>query len=154
MQLSDHFKLSEFTRSQTASRLGIDNTPSEHVKKSLKLLAEAVLEPVRAHFGKPVRISSGYRSLALNEAVGSKSSSQHIRGEAADFEIPGVANLEIALWISKHLQYDQVIWEYGSMKDPSAGWIHCSYKKEGNRNIVLTVMDNTTTQGLPTEEKN
>ena len=148
-QLSKHFSLGEFTKSQTASRLGIDNTPPDHVKKNLKLLAEAVLEPVRSHFGKPVRISSGYRSLPLNEAVGSKPSSQHIRGEAADFEIPGIPNLEVAIWISKHLQYDQVIWEYGSVKDPAAGCVHCSYKKEGNRNIVLTIMDNVTTKGLP-----
>ena len=152
MQLSDHFSLFEFTRSQTASRLGINNNPPEQVKKRLKTLANAVLEPVRSHFGKPVRISSGYRCLALNEAIGSKSNSQHIRGEAADFEIPGVPNLEVALWVSKNLQYDQVIWEYGSLKDPAAGWIHCSYKTEGNRNIVLTVMDNTTTQGLPEEK--
>ncbi len=152
MQLSPHFSLAEMVKSQTASRLGIDNSPPDHVKKRLKLLANAVLEPVREHFKKPVRISSGYRSLLLNEAVGSKSSSQHIRGEAADFEIPGVPNLEVALWISKHLQYDQVIWEYGSLSDPAAGWIHCSYKEEGNRNIVLTVMDNTTTQGLPDEK--
>ena len=88
--MTPHFSLNEFTRSQTASRLGIDNTPPDRVKKNLKLLAEAVLEPVRSHFGKPVRISSGYRSLALNDAVGSKSSSQHTKGEAADFEIPGV----------------------------------------------------------------
>ncbi len=151
MKLSKHFSLSEFTRSQTASRKGIDNIPPDEVKKRLKLLCEAVLEPVRAHFNRPVRISSGYRSLELNEAVGSSSSSQHIKGEAADFEIPGVPNLEVAMWISKHLQYDQVIWEYGSMKDPAAGWIHCSYKAEGNRNIVLTIMDNTTIKGLPND---
>lgn len=147
--MTPHFKLSEFTKSQTASRRGIDNTAPEHVKKRLKLLCEAILEPVRSHFGKPVRISSGYRSLALNEAVGSKPSSQHILGYAADFEIPGVPNIDLAMWISKHLQYDQCLLEFWKKDDPSAGWVHCSFKEKGNRNIVLTIMDNTTIQGLP-----
>lgn len=149
--MTPHFTLSEFTRSQTASRRGIDNTAPEHVRKRLKLLAEAILEPVRAHFGKPVRISSGYRCLALNEAVGSKPGSQHVLGYAADFEIPGVPNLDIALWISKHLQYDQCIAEYFSLDDPFAGWVHASYREGKNRNIVLTIGQKTVLKGLPDE---
>ncbi len=149
--MTPNFKLSEFTKSETALRLGIDNTPPGHVKAKLKLVAEAILEPVRSHFNKPVWIRSGYRCLALNEAIGSKPNSQHIRGEAVDFEIPGVPNIDLAMWISKHLQYDQLLLEFWDRKDPAAGWVHCSFKEEGNRNIVLTIMDNTTIQGLPDE---
>ena len=150
--MTPHFTLQEFTRSQTASRLGIDNTAPEEVKKRLKTLAKAVLEPVRSHFGKPVRISSGYRCLALNEAIGSKSNSQHILGFAADFEIPGVPNIDIAMWVSKNLQFDQCLLEFWSPKDPSAGWVHVSYREGDNRNMILTITQNTTTQGLPEEK--
>lgn len=150
--MTPNFSLSEFTRSQTASRLGIDNNPPEEVKKRLITLATAVLEPVRAHFGKPVRISSGYRCPALNRAVGSKESSQHLKGEAVDFEIPGVPNIDIAMWVSKHLQYDQCILEFWSPKDPSAGWVHVSYREGNNRNIVLTISQGSTTEGLPEEK--
>lgn len=152
MRLSSNFTLQEFIRSQTASRLGIDNTPPEEVKKRLKTLANAVLEPVRAHFGKPVRISSGYRSLALNDAVGSKSSSHHILGCAADFEIPGIPNIDVAMWIKKSLQFDQLLLEFFSPTDPHAGWIHCSFREGKNRNMVLTITQNATTQGLPDEK--
>lgn len=149
--LSEYFSLSEFTRSQTASRLGIDNTPPEHVKKRLELLAREVLEPTRAHFGRPVRISSGYRCLALNEAVGSKESSQHLKGEAVDFEIPGVPNIDVACWIRDNLEKDQLILEFWEPKDPHAGWIHVSFREGNNRNMVLTISQKTTTEGLPDE---
>lgn len=146
--MTPHFTLAEFTKSQVASRRGYDNTAPEHVRKRLRLLAEAVLEPVRAHFSKPVRISSGYRCLALNEAVGSKPSSQHILGYAADFEVPGVPNIEVACWIRDNLEKDQLILEFYD-GTPSGGWVHCSYREGKNRNIVLTISKNSTTQGLP-----
>lgn len=148
--MTPHFKLAEFTKSQIASRLGIDNTPPELVKRRLKALAERILEPVRKHFGRPVRISSGYRCLALNKAIGSKTSSQHVRGEAADFEIPGIPNIEVACWIRDNLEKDQLILEFWEQGDPHAGWIHCSYS-ENNRNMVLTISRKTTTEGLPHE---
>jgi hypothetical protein len=146
--MTPHFKLSEFTKSQTALRHGIDNTPSEEVRGNLKKLAENVLEPVRVHFGKPVRISSGYRSPALNRILGSKITSQHLSGHAADFEVPGISNLEVAKYIRDNLEFDQVIWEYGSIDDPSAGWVHCSYVAGSNRMSVLTIGIDGAKEGL------
>ena len=149
MVMTPHFSLAEFTKSQTALRMGINNDPPEHVKARLKILAQKVLEPVRNHFGKPVRISSGYRCLELNEVVGSKSTSQHIHGFAADFEIPGVANIEVARWMVKELDFDMVLLEFYNKKDPAAGWVHCSYLGENNRQKVLTYNGKRYTNGLP-----
>lgn len=128
MKLSQNFTLAEFTRSQTAIRKGIDNTPTAAHLAAMKLLCVKVLEPVRAKFG-PVRLSSGYRSLALNRAIGGATSSQHSKGEAADFEVSGVSNLEVAKWMEAHLNYDQLILEYWKPSDPNAGWIHVSYRE-------------------------
>ena len=137
MQLSNNFSLAELTKSQTATRKGIDNTPSDTHIQNLIHLAESVLQPVREHFGKPVMISSGYRSPALCEAIGSSTKSQHARGEAADFEIPGVDNKELATWISKNTEFDQLILEFYDEGDPNSGWVHCSAVTEGPRKQVL-----------------
>ena len=137
MQLSNNFSLAELTKSQTATRKGIDNTPSDTHIQNLIHLAESVLQPVREHFGKPVMISSGYRSPALCEAIGSSTKSQHARGEAADFEIPGVDNKELATWISKNTTFDQLILEFYYEGDPNSGWVHCSAVTEGPRKQVL-----------------
>ena len=137
MQLSNNFSLAELTKSQTATRKGIDNTPSDTHIQNLIHLAESVLQPVREHFGKPVMISSGYRSPALCEAIGSSTKSQHARGEAADFEIPGVDNKELATWISKNTTFDQLILEFYDEGDPNSGWVHCSAVTEGPRKQVL-----------------
>ena len=137
--MTPNFSLAEFTKSQTALRRGIDNTPPEHVEARLKILAQKVLEPVRKHFGKPVRISSGYRCLKLNNKIGGSENSQHIHGWAADFEIPGVANMEICKFVRDNLEYDQLIGEYIQIDDPSAGWVHVSYREGKNRNMVLTI---------------
>ncbi len=137
MQLSNNFSLAELTKSQTATRKGIDNTPSDTHIQNLIHLAESVLQPVREHFGKPVMISSGYRSPALCEAIGSSTKSQHARGEAADFEIHGVDNKELATWISKNTTFDQLILEFYDEGDPNSGWVHCSAVTEGPRKQVL-----------------
>jgi len=137
MKLSANFSLAEMTKSQTATRKGINNKPSTEHIENLIHLAESVLQPVRDHFGKSVMISSGYRSPALCEAIGSSTKSQHARGEAADFEIHGVDNKELATWISKNTTFDQLILEFYDEGDPNSGWVHCSAVKGEPRKQVL-----------------
>ena len=127
MNLTTNFSLLELTKSQTAERKGIDNTPSPDHQESLKLLCTHILQPVRDHFERVVSVSSGYRSPELCLAIGSKTTSQHAKGEAADFEIFGVSNKELADWIHFNLNYDQLILEYWKEEDPNSGWVHCSY---------------------------
>ena len=138
MQLSGHFSLSELTKSQTATRKGIDNTPSPEQVENLTDLCIQVLEPTRRHFGKPMVITSGYRSADLCLAIGSNPNSQHAKGEAADFEMFGEDNKELAKYIRSELIYDQLILEYWEESDPSSGWVHCSYNKTNNRKQSLT----------------
>ena len=137
MKLSNNFTLAELVKSQTAIRKNIRNEPGTAEINNLIHLAESVLQPVREHFGKPVMISSGYRSPELCEAIGSSSKSQHAKGEAADFEIPGVDNKELATWISKNTEFDQLILEFYDEGDPNSGWVHCSAVTEGPRKQVL-----------------
>lgn len=134
--LSPHFSMREMTRSETAARRGIDNTPPDDVRPALKILAMAVLEPVRAAFG-PVLVTSGYRSPELNKAIKGSPRSQHMLGQAVDFEVPGVPNVRIAKWISTHLDYDCLILEFHDPADPQAGWVHCSYVGQKNRKRLL-----------------
>ena len=142
MKLSENFSLQELTKSQTATRKGIDNTPSPEHQENLKSLCTHVLQPVREHFGRVVTISSGYRSPELCTAIGSKTTSQHAKGEAADFEIFGVSNKELADWIHYNLNYDQLILEFWSPEDPNKGWIHCSYSRGNNRRQYLRAYKN------------
>jgi len=137
MKLSENFSLQELTKSQTATRKGIDNTPSEEHQENLKSLCTNVLQPIRDHFGKVVTVSSGYRSPELCTAIGSKTTSQHAKGEAADFEIFGVSNKELSDWIHYNTQYDQLILEYWNESDPNSGWVHCSYSQGKNRRQYL-----------------
>ena len=137
MELTKNFNLVELTKSQTAERKGIDNTPSPEHQENLEKLCRHVLQRVRDHFGKVVTVSSGYRSPELCAAIGSKSTSQHARGEAADFEIFGVSNKELADWIHFNLNYDQLILEYWKESDPNSGWVHCSYTEGNNRRQYL-----------------
>lgn len=130
MKLSTNFSLSEMIKSQTAIRKDIDNTPTQEHINNLKYVAENLLQPIRDHFGKPVAVSSGYRSVELCEAIGSSSNSQHAKGEAADFEIPGMDNKELGLWIRKNIEYDQLILEFYKDGEPNSGWIHCSMVKD------------------------
>jgi hypothetical protein len=137
MQLTQHFDLEELTKSQTGDRLGIDNVPGAAELDCLKELCEQVLEPVRAHYG-PVFINSGFRCPDLNKAVGGASTSQHCLGQAADIEVPGVPNGDLAAWIVANLDFDQVILECYRKGQPNSGWVHVSYKDAGNRKATLT----------------
>ena len=137
MKLSENFSLLELTKSQTAERKGIDNTPSTEHQDNLKLLCTSILQPVRDHFSRVVSVSSGYRSPELCTAIGSKTTSQHAKGEAADFEIFGISNKELADWINENLYYDQLILEYWKEEDPNSGWVHCSYSEGNNRRQYL-----------------
>ena len=139
VRLSKNFTLNEYIKSQTAIRRGIDNTPSdEHLSKA-KSLFEYVVQPVRDNFGVTV-INSGYRGFLLNQAVGGSTTSQHCKGEAVDIECPGVANYDIAKWIQDNIDFDQLILEFYTPGIPDSGWVHVSYKSEGNRKSVLTAM--------------
>lgn len=150
MQLSKHFKLEEFEKSSTAIRLGIDNKAGSGEIKNLTDLCYGVLEPVRAKFEKSIIITSGYRSPALCEAIGSKSTSQHTKGEAADFEISGVSNLQVALWIQNNTDFDQLILEYWKEEEgPNSGWVHVSFSEGSNRKQVLTFDGKSYVNGLP-----
>ena len=137
MKLSGHFSLAELTKSQTATRKGIDNQPTLDHIENLTELCTHVLEPTRRNFGKPMVITSGYRSEELCEAIGSSKNSQHAKGEAADFEMFGVDNKELAKYIKNNLVFDQLILEFYNPDDPSSGWVHCSYSKEENRKQSL-----------------
>nr|BAR19954.1 peptidase M15 [uncultured Mediterranean phage uvMED] len=148
MQLSKHFTLEEMEKSQTATRKGIKNKAGSGEIKNLGDLCYEVLEPVRAKFDKPVTITSGYRSPELSEAIGSKATSQHCSGEAVDFEIAGVSNLQVALWLTNNVNFDQCILEFWT-GEASSGWIHVSYKDGSNRKQVLTYDGKSYTNGLP-----
>ena len=142
MKLSENFSLVELTKSQTAERKGIDNTPSTEHQENLKRLCESILQRVRDHFGRVVSVSSGYRSVDLCVAIGSSTGSQHAKGEAADFEIFGISNKELADWINENLYYDQLILEYWKESDPNSGWVHCSYSEDNNRKEYLRAYKN------------
>lgn len=150
--LSANFTLQEMTKSQTATRQGIDNTPTDSHVNSLQSLCREVMEPVRDEFKRPVTVTSGYRSKALCKAIGSKATSQHAKGEAADFEISGVSNHKIAEWIRDNLEFDQLILEFYNPKGPSSGWVHVSYKGvDVNRKECLTYNGKRYSKGLSIE---
>jgi zinc D-Ala-D-Ala carboxypeptidase len=134
--MSQTFSIRELTYSDTAIRLGLDNTPTNEVLINLQNLCQFILEPVRNHFDKPITITSGYRSSELCKAIGSSTTSQHTHGEAVDFEILGISNKEVSDWIVNHLDYDQCILEFWSPEQPNSGWVHCSYSNN-NRKMYL-----------------
>ena len=138
IQLTPHFRLSEFLKSSTASARGIDNTPSLEVVSNLQQLCIHVLEPLRAYFNTPIVVSSGYRSPALNKAVGGSATSQHMTGEAADLRIPSeAAGREWFKWIMDNCKFHQLIWEKDSPSSPHH-WIHVSFKQDGgNKQQVI-----------------
>jgi hypothetical protein len=130
MNLSANFSLKELTKSDAATRLGIDNQPDDETIDNLKMLCEKVLQPVRDHFGKSVTVNSGFRSSETNQAIGGSKSSDHVKGQAADIEIPGVANAELAQWIMDNLDYTQLILEFYTQGIPDSGWVHVSYNPD------------------------
>ena len=140
MNLSANFTLKELTRSDTADRLDIDNTPNEEQIESLRLLCENILQPVREHFGKPVKINSGFRCPALNQATGGSATSDHCKGQACDFEIDGVSNPELAEWVSQNCKYTQLILEFYTQGQPNSGWVHASFNPENLKCQELTAV--------------
>ena len=152
MQLSKNFSLAELTKSQTATRMGLDNNPSEDETENLRLLCERVLQPGRDHFNHVITISSGYRNEILSNKIGSSSKSQHCKGEAADFEIFGTPNNEVSDWIKENLMFDQLILEYYEPGQPNSGWVHVSYKREINSNrkeYLMAIKKNGRTEYKP-----
>lgn len=131
-KLSQNFELREFLVSETAARRGIDMTPPHAVVDALSALCVRVLEPLRAHYHRPVIVSSGYRPPKLNALVKGNPDSQHCKGEAADFRVASVSNIEVCRWMQARLNYDQLIYEFGE-----GGWVHVSWR-EPYRNEELT----------------
>ena len=136
MQLSENLTLAEVIKSNTAKRLGIDNTPTEEHLNNLKLVAKNIFQPLREHFKKPINVSSGYRSKALNDATpGSSPTSQHCSGEALDLDqdgmTTGITNKMIFEYIKNNLNFDQLIWEFGTDSNPD--WVHVSYESSGRQ---------------------
>jgi hypothetical protein len=140
MNLSANFTLKELTKSDTATRLGLDNTPDDEALENLKTLCEMVLQPVREHFGKSVTVNSGYRSPESNAAVGGSKTSDHCKGQAADIEIDGLPNPELAQWIMDNLDYTQLILEFYTQGQPNSGWVHVSYDPNNLKKQELTAV--------------
>jgi hypothetical protein len=138
MNLSANFTLKELTKSDTATRLGLDNTPDDKALENLKTLCEMVLQPVREHYGKSVSVNSAYRSPESNAAVGGSKTSDHCKGMAADIEIVGVANADLAQWIMDNLEYTQLILEFYTPGIPDSGWVHVSYDPNNLKKQELT----------------
>jgi hypothetical protein len=138
MNLTKNFTLAEMTKSETALRYDMDNTPGEKEIGNLKVLCEKVLQPVRDHYGRGVKVNSGFRHPEVNAKVGGSKTSDHCRGQAADIEIPGVPNAELAEWIKDNLEYRQLILEFYTPGVPDSGWVHVSYVAEDNKKEVLT----------------
>jgi len=136
MQLSENLTLAEVTKSNTAKRLGIDNAPTAEHLHNLKLVAQNIFQPIREHFKKPINVSSGYRSKALNDATpGSSATSQHCSGEALDLDQDsmntGITNKMVFDYIKNNLDFDQLIWEFGTDTNPD--WVHVSYESTGRQ---------------------
>jgi len=140
MKLTNNFTLNEMTKSDTALRLGLENEPDDTQLENLKALCENVLQPVREHFAKGVKVNSALRTLPVNRAIGSGDNSDHVKGMAADIEIPGVANADLAQWIVDNLEFRQVILEFYTPGIPDSGWVHVAYNPADNKKQVLTAM--------------
>jgi hypothetical protein len=140
MKLTENFSLAEMTKSETALRHDLDNTPGEVETANLKRLAEKVLQPVRNHYKKGVKVNSGFRHPEVNAKVGGSKTSDHCKGQAADIEIPGVANADLAEWIKDNLEFTQLILEFYTPGIPDSGWVHVSYNPANLKKQVMTAM--------------
>ncbi len=140
MQLSKNFSLEEMIKSETALRHGMDNTPGKAEIANMVALCEKVLQPIRDHFAKGVKVNSGYRHPEVNAKVGGSKTSDHCKGTAADIEIPSVPNHELAEWISKNLEFTQVILEFYTPGIPDSGWVHVSYDPANLKKQELTAV--------------
>ena len=153
-KLTEHFTVEELTASPTAKAKGIVNTPTPEHLANMKYVCEKILEPVRAHFSKPIKINSSYRCPALNVAVGGSKTSQHVNGQAVDYEIEGISNKVLADWVSENLEFDQVILEFFTEGDKNSGWVHTSIKKEGGnrKEKLIAKKDGVSTKYVPTTD--
>jgi hypothetical protein len=148
MKLSNNLSLAEMTKSSTAQRRGIDNMPTPEHMENMKVLAAKIFQPIREHFNRPILISSGYRSKALNDAIGGSQTSQHSIGEAIDIDMDGttLSNTDVFNYIKDNLDFDQLIWEFGNEQKPD--WVHVSYKANGKQRksiLVAKKINNKTT---------
>ena len=135
-KISNHISYTEGVRSNTATRRGIKNEPNAIQLDNMRLIANKVFEPLRSHFGEPIRINSFFRSVNLNKAIGGSRTSQHCTGEAIDmYGLNGVTNAQLFHYIKDNLEFDQLIWEFGNDKNPD--WVHVSFDKNRNRKRVL-----------------
>jgi zinc D-Ala-D-Ala carboxypeptidase len=140
MNLTTNFSLAEMIKSETALRHDMDNTPGETEIENLKRLCEQVLQPVRNHYAKGVKVNSGYRHPEVNAKVGGSKTSDHCKGQAADIEIPGIPNAELAQWIAENLTFTQVILEFYTQGVPDSGWVHVSYDPANLKKQTLTAV--------------
>jgi hypothetical protein len=134
MELSKNLTLAEMIRSESAKRAGINNNAAKEHIENMKLLASNIFQPIRDHFKKPIHISSGYRSKALNDSIkGTSKTSQHSSGEAMDIDMDNtdITNAQIFDYIKNNLNFDQLIWEFGTDKNPD--WVHVSYESTGKQ---------------------
>jgi hypothetical protein len=138
MNLTANFTLAEMVKSDTALRHDMDNTPGEAEIANLKTLCEKVLQPVRDHFQTGVKVNSGFRHPEVNAKVGGSKTSDHCKGQAADIEIPGIANADLAVWIMDNLNYTQLILEFYTPGVPDSGWVHVSYDPANLKKQNLT----------------
>jgi hypothetical protein len=148
MQLSDHFTLSELTKSSTAERRGIDNAPGPTEIENMILVCDQILEPVRNHYGIPFVPNSGFRGLELNRAIGSSDNSQHVTGQAVDFEVPSIPNKDTALWVMENCEFDQLILEFYKERILDSGWVHCSYTMDRDNRKSARIFDGRTWAAL------
>jgi zinc D-Ala-D-Ala carboxypeptidase len=146
MNLTANFSLAEMVKSDTALRHDMDNTPGEAEIANLKTLCEKVLQPVRDHFQRGVKVNSGFRHPEVNAKVGGSKTSDHCKGQAADIEIPGIANADLAKWIMDNLEYTQLILEFYTPGVPDSGWVHVSYDPANlkKQNLTATKKDGKT----------
>ena len=132
MKLSNNLSVAEVIKSNTAKRCGISNEPTIEHLENLKAIALNIFQPARDYFKKPIYVSSGYRSKALNKKIGGSKKSQHSKGQALDLDahtFGGLTNKELFVFISEHLEFDQIIWEFGTYDEPD--WVHVSYVSDG-----------------------
>ena len=137
-QLTKNFSLHELTKSETALRYDMENTPGPTETANLTTLAGKVLQPIRDHYAKGVKVNSGFRHPEVNAKVGGSKTSDHCKGQAADIEIPGVPNAELAEWIKDNLEFTQLILEFYTPGIPDSGWVHVSYDPGNLKKQVMT----------------
>ena len=140
MQLTKNFSLAEMTVSETARSRGLKNEPGTQEIENLRTLCQQVLQPLREAYGKSIKVNSGFRAPDVNAAVGGSRTSDHCKGQAADIEIPGVPNAELAKYIADYFDFTQLILEFYTPGIPDSGWVHVSYDPKNLKKQVMTAM--------------